>query len=133
MLLVDDLISDFNTDDDDLSYLPSIPFVDAGGNFLPEVAPRSVDELDVGVKPVNIDDLSKITNLAKARLISQRSTEKFPYEVTGADKTGVLDQQSLQHELNIANIEMIIKEKDMIGLSSFYPTTNESFSGDTNK
>jgi len=120
---------DKTEENDEPEEIESVQLVDVSGNPIPECAPRTADELDVGVAPVSFAALSKLVNLNKAKLVSNRATEKFKYEITGNDKTGVLSKESMLDELIKANDELdeisdiILKETEILELS---------FSGNTN-
>ena len=83
-----------------------IQYVDINGNKLPEIVPRSAEELSVGLEPVNMSALCKLVNLKKAKMISQIHNDKMPVEITGNDKTGVIGDESFKEELIKANDEL---------------------------
>jgi hypothetical protein len=121
-------IVDNSGDDDELDDLELNTYVDQEGNNVPECVPRSVEELDVGITPVRLADLSNLINLNKSKLISQKATEKYKYEITGADKTGTISTKSFVEELNKAN-DQLHNISDII-LKEHIPTI--LLSGETN-
>jgi len=120
-----------NENDEPIEELPVL--VDKEGNQIPECVPRPVEDLDVGIVPVDFGALSKLVNFKKAKLVSQRADEKFTYEKTGTDKTGTLNLDSFVEELTKAN-EELNKMSDIV-LKEFTPTQFlelGSISGGTN-
>ena len=123
------IVDDIEEEEDDLIKEESIQYVDSTGNSIPECAPRSAEELDVGIKPVDINALSKLVNLKKAKMVSDRSDEKKPYEKTGTDQTGVLSGESFKDELLKANNE--VNGISDIVLNEYNPIQLAPFSGET--
>ena len=123
---------DDSEDDDELiDDLPAL--VDKEGNTVPECVPRSVEELDVGIVPVDFSALSKLVNFDKVKMVSKKADENFAYEKTGTDKSGVLSEESFVEELNKANEERN-KMSDIV-LNESTPTQYlelDEISGETN-
>ena len=120
---------DNEEDVDDFYEPPIIQPVDINGNIVKENNPRSVDELNVGSEPVDIAKLKLISNLNKAKLVSQRADQFRPYEKTGNNQTGVIGEESFKKELLSANFDIILKEHNPIKL----PVSNLSMTGMTNE
>lgn len=120
------VIDNSDEPDDDDFYGDPIQYLDANGNSIQNDPPRSTEELSVGSNPIDLQLLSKISNLDKIRLISKWADAKHPFEMTGKDKTGVISEESFCQELIVANTDIMLKEITTISLPTFSGETNNN-------
>lgn len=100
---------------------------------------KTVDDLSVGSAPVNADDLRKLTNLERIKLVSKLADMKKPYEKTGQNRTGRINRQSFIEETRNINLGMgngvssneLITEQSPIILNEVN-TEHQALSGKTN-